>query len=165
MRLSGPGRMQPPARSAYGRTSQVEPEWSPAPDMADSSRSPQPRSEMANRSGYLPVAEHGLIGDLHTAALVGTNGTIDWHCSPSFDAPSVFGSILDADGGGCFELAAALPAKTRQFYLPDTNVLITRFFAENGVGEIQDFMPVGDAAETRHRLIRRAVWRGGSMPV
>jgi GH15 family glucan-1,4-alpha-glucosidase len=62
----------------------VEPEWSPAPDMADSSRSPQPRSEMANRSGYLPVSEHGLIGDLHTLALVGTNGTIDWHCSPSF---------------------------------------------------------------------------------
>jgi GH15 family glucan-1,4-alpha-glucosidase len=85
---------------------------------------------MASRSGYLPVSEHGLIGDLHTVALVGTNGTIDWHCSPSFDAPSVFGSILDADGGGCFELAAAVPAKTRQFYLPDTNVLITRFSAQ-----------------------------------
>jgi GH15 family glucan-1,4-alpha-glucosidase len=60
----------------------------------------------------------------------GTNGTIDWHCCPSFDAPSVFGSLLDADRGGCFELAAAVPAETRQFYLPDTNVLITRFFAE-----------------------------------
>ena len=101
---------------------------------------------MVNRSDYLPVSEHGLIGDLHTVALVGTNGTIDWHCSPSFDSPSVFGSILDADGGGCFELAAAVPAKTRQFYLPDTNVLITRFSAQDGVGEIQDFMPVGGAA-------------------
>ena len=57
------------------------------------------RSRMGS-SGYLPVSEHGLIGDLHTVALVGTNGTIDWHCSPSFDAPSVFGSILDADRGG-----------------------------------------------------------------
>src|SRR5258706_6683871 len=133
--------------------------------MADSSRSPQPRSEMASRSDYLPVSEHGLIGDLHTVALVGTNGTIDWHCSPSFDAPSVFGSILDADGGGCFELAAAVPAKTRQFYLPDTNVLITRFSAQDGVGEIQDFMPVGGAAETRrHRLIRRVVCVRGAMP-
>jgi GH15 family glucan-1,4-alpha-glucosidase len=120
---------------------------------------------MASQSGYLPISEHGLIGDLHTVALVGTNGTIDWHCSPSFDAPSVFGSILDADGGGCFELAAALPAKTRQFYLPDTNVLITRFFVQDGVGEIQDFMPVDGAAATqRHRLIRRVICVRGAMP-
>jgi GH15 family glucan-1,4-alpha-glucosidase len=120
---------------------------------------------MASPSGYLPVSEHGLIGDLRTVALVGTNGTIDWHCSPSFDAPSVFGSILDADGGGCFELAAAVPAKTRQFYLPDTNVLITRFFAPDGVGEIQDFMPVGEAAELRrNRLIRRVVCVRGALP-
>src|SRR5258708_8398167 len=120
MRLTGHGRLQPPARSAHGRTSQVEPEWSPAPDMADSSRSPQPRSEMANRSGYLPVSEHGLIGDLHTAALVGTNGTIDWHCSPSFDAPSVFGSILDAHTAGSFNLAPPFPPNTRHFSLPLT---------------------------------------------
>jgi GH15 family glucan-1,4-alpha-glucosidase len=114
---------------------------------------------------YLPVSEHGLIGDLHTVALVGTNGTIDWHCSPSFEAPSVFGSILDVDRGGCFELAAAVPAKTRQFYLPDTNVLITRFLGHDGVCEIQDFMPVGDAAETqRHRLIRRVVCVRGKLP-
>jgi GH15 family glucan-1,4-alpha-glucosidase len=133
-------------------------------DMADSSRSPQFRSGPLNLSGYLPVSDHGLIGDLHTVALVGTNGTIDWHCSPSFDAPSVFGSILDADDGGCFELAAAVPAKTRQFYLPDTNVLITRFSAPDGVGEVQDFMPVTGAAETRHRLIRRVVCVRGAMP-
>jgi GH15 family glucan-1,4-alpha-glucosidase len=120
---------------------------------------------MVGRSGYLPVAEHGLIGDLHTVALVGTNGTIDWHCSPSFDAPSIFGSLLDADRGGCFELAAAVPAKTRQFYLPDTNVLITRFSAPEGVGEVQDFMPVGGTVdEHRHRLIRRALCVRGTMP-
>jgi len=119
----------------------------------------------AGRSGYLPVSEHGLIGDLHCVALVGTNGTIDWHCGPSFDAPSMFGSLLDADRGGSFELAAAVPAKTRQFYHPDTNVLITRFFAEDGVGEIQDFMPVGGAAEARrHRLIRRVLCVRGTMP-
>ena len=119
----------------------------------------------AGHSGYLPVSEHGLIGDLHSVALVGTNGTIDWHCSPSFDAPSVFGSLLDADRGGSFELAAAVPAQTRQFYHPDTNVLITRFFAEDGVGEIQDFMPVGGADEAqRHRLIRRVLCVRGTMP-
>src|SRR5260370_9639677 len=138
MRLTGHGRLQPTARSAYGRTSQVEPEWSPAPDMGDSSRAPEPRSEMANRSGYLPVSEHGLIGDLHTVALVGTNGTIDWHCSPSFDAPSVFGSILDADDGGCFELAAALPAKTPQVHIPDTNALVTRSVPEQAIVRVHE---------------------------
>jgi GH15 family glucan-1,4-alpha-glucosidase len=122
-------------------------------------------SDMAGSSGYLPVSEHGLIGDMHRVALVGTNGTIDWYCSPSFDAPSAFGSLLDANRGGCFELAAAVPAKTRQFYHPDTNVLITRFFAGDGVGEIQDFMPVGGAAEARHRrLIRRVLCVRGAMP-
>ncbi|MFH0518100.1 glycoside hydrolase family 15 protein [Streptomyces sp. M41] len=117
-------------------------------------------------SRYLPIAEHGLIGDLRSVALVGTDGTIDWYCCSSFDAPSVFAAILDADKGGCFELAAAVPARTKQFYFPDTNVLITRFFTEDGVGEVQDFMPVGgDAVETeRHRLIRRVVCVRGSIP-
>jgi len=114
---------------------------------------------------YLPIADHRLIGDLHSVALVGTNGTIDWYCSPCFDSPSVFASILDADRGGSFELAADGPAKTKQFYFPDTNVLITRFFTEEGVGEIQDFMPItGDPSEAdRHRLIRRAMCVRGSI--
>jgi GH15 family glucan-1,4-alpha-glucosidase len=117
-------------------------------------------------TGYLPIAEHGLIGDLRSVALVGTDGTIDWYCCPSFDAPSVFASILDAERGGAFELAAAVPARTEQFYFPDTNVLITRFYTEDGVGEVQDFMPVdGDMVETdRHRLIRRVVCVRGSIP-
>ncbi|MFF5184324.1 glycoside hydrolase family 15 protein [Streptomyces sp. NPDC000345] len=115
---------------------------------------------------YLPIAEHGLIGDLRSVALVGTDGTIDWYCCPAFDSPSVFGSILDAERGGSFQLAASVPARTKQFYFPDTNVLITRFFTEDGVGEVQDFMPVtGGAAEAeRHRLIRRVVCVRGSVP-
>ncbi|MEV0627849.1 glycoside hydrolase family 15 protein [Nonomuraea wenchangensis] len=115
---------------------------------------------------YLPIGEHGLIGDLRTVALVGTNGTIDWYCCPRFDAPSVFGSILDADRGGSFELAADVPYTTKQFYFPDTNVLITRFFADDGVGEIQDFMPVErDNTEVdRHRLIRRVTVVRGRLP-
>jgi GH15 family glucan-1,4-alpha-glucosidase len=120
-----------------------------------------------DRAGrYLPIAEHGLIGDLRSVALVGTDGTIDWYCCPSFDAPSVFASVLDAERGGCFELAAAVPAKTKQFYFPDTNVLITRFFTEDGVGEVQDFMPVsGESVEVaRHRLIRRVLCVRGSIP-
>ncbi|WP_433510669.1 glycoside hydrolase family 15 protein [Nonomuraea sp. CA-143628] len=117
-------------------------------------------------SRYLPIGEHGLIGDLRTVALVGTNGTIDWYCCPSFDAPSVFASILDADKGGSFELYADTLAKTKQFYFPDTNVLITRFFAVDGVGEIQDFMPIEDDSDEvdRHRVIRRVACVRGALP-
>ncbi|MDO0917230.1 glycoside hydrolase family 15 protein [Streptomyces sp. DT2A-34] len=122
--------------------------------------------DVRGASRYLPIAEHGLIGDLRSVALVGTDGTIDWYCCPAFDAPSVFAAILDAERGGCFELAAAVPARTEQFYFPDTNVLITRFFTQDGVGEVQDFMPVdGGLVETeRHRLIRRVVCVRGSIP-
>ncbi|MEU0191027.1 glycoside hydrolase family 15 protein [Streptomyces afghaniensis] len=122
--------------------------------------------DMPGSRRYLPIAEHGLIGDLRSVALVGTDGTIDWYCCAAFDAPSVFASILDAERGGCFELAAAVPARTKQFYFPDTNVLITRFFTEDGVGEVQDFMPLdGDPSEAeRHRLIRRVVCVRGSIP-
>jgi pentatricopeptide repeat protein len=58
-----------------------------------------------SRERYLPIAEHGLIGDLHTVALVGTDGTIDWYCCPRFDSPSVFAAILDADRGGLFRIS------------------------------------------------------------
>ncbi|MFJ2029563.1 glycoside hydrolase family 15 protein [Streptosporangium sp. NPDC087985] len=115
---------------------------------------------------YPPIADHGLIGDLRTVALVDTRGTVSWYCCPRFDAPSVFASILDADRGGSFELTADVPARTKQFYFPDTNVLITRFFAADGVGEIQDFMPIaGDPGEIdRHRLIRRVLCVRGMLP-
>lgn len=120
----------------------------------------------ADAPRYMPIAEHGLIGDLRTAALVATNGTIDWYCCSRFDAPSVFAAILDADRGGAFELAPDVPARTKQFYFPDTNILITRFFADNGVGEVQDFMPIVDDSREadRHRLIRRVLCVRGSMP-
>ncbi len=120
----------------------------------------------AGASRYPPIADHGLIGDLRSVALVDTGGTIGWYCCPRFDAPSVFASILDADRGGSFKLAADVPARTKQFYFPDTNVLITRFFAADGVGEIQDFMPVvaGSAEGGRHRLIRRVMCVRGSLP-
>src|SRR4051794_29920512 len=111
-------------------------------------------------SDYLPIGEHGLVGDLHTVALVGTNGTIDWYCCPAFDSPSVFGAILDKDEGGFYALQ---PDRTdwtsRQLYFPDTNVLITRFYTPDGVGEVQDFMPIATPGigMHRHRLVRRVV--------
>jgi GH15 family glucan-1,4-alpha-glucosidase len=114
---------------------------------------------------YLPIAEHGIIGDLHTIALVDTDGTIDWYCCPRFDSPSVFGAILDKRRGGYYRIAPAAGGWTpKQLYLPDTNVLITRFLTATGVGEVQDFMPIhsGQAAH-RHRLIRRMLGVRGEM--
>ena len=109
---------------------------------------------------YLPIAEHGVIGDMRTIALVGTDGTIDWYCCPRFDSPSVFAAILDRRRGGRYRIAPTLGIGTvKQLYVPDTNVLITRFLSPAGVGEVQDFMPVGQ----RQRLIRRVLCVRGTM--
>src|SRR5438874_3860293 len=108
---------------------------------------------------YLPIAEHGIIGDLHTVALIDTDGTIDWYCCPRFDSPSVFGAILDKERGGFYRITyAGEDWVPKQLYFPDTNVLITRFLTSGGVGEVQDFMPIQEgAAQHRHRLIRRVL--------
>jgi GH15 family glucan-1,4-alpha-glucosidase len=107
-------------------------------------------------SDYPLIADHGLIGDLQTAALVATDGSIDWFCFPRFDSPSVFGSLLDKDKGGRFRVGPSGGGfAAKQIYLPDTAILITRFLDEQGVGEVVDFMPVSGATATdRHRLVR-----------
>jgi GH15 family glucan-1,4-alpha-glucosidase len=123
-------------------------------------------SGRAVRTRYLPIADHGLIGDLHTVALVGTDGTIDWYCCPRFDSPSVFAAILDAVRGGSFQISPDGDGWTsKQLYLPDTNVLITRFLTPDGVGEVQDFMPPActSGAAHRNRLIRRVLAVRGQM--
>jgi GH15 family glucan-1,4-alpha-glucosidase len=104
--------------------------------------------------GYLPIEDHGVIGNLHTAALVGTDGTIDWLCLPAFDSPSVFCSILDDEKGGYFALRPVVYTHSYQLYLPDTNVLLTRFFSPEGLAETLDFMPIVTRPEERHRLVR-----------
>ncbi|MCU1505173.1 MAG: hypothetical protein QOG18_1693 [Microbacteriaceae bacterium] len=107
-------------------------------------------------SKYPLIAEHGLIGDLQTAALVATDGTLDWFCSPRFDSPSIFGSLMDSVRGGHFSARPITDEfDTKQLYLPDTAILITRFLTKGGVGEVVDFMPTtGDAPREGHRLIR-----------
>jgi len=97
---------------------------------------------------YQPIENYGIIGDLHTVALVGMDGSIDWFCFPHFDSPSVFAAILDHRKGGCFRIApVAGNAKQKQFYWPDTNVLVTRFLSADGVGEITDYMTVTGSGE------------------
>jgi GH15 family glucan-1,4-alpha-glucosidase len=91
---------------------------------------------------YRPIESYGLVGDLRTAALVGSDGSIDWFCPGRFDAPSLFAEILDADRGGSFRIAPTIPCSSKQLYLPDTAVLLTRFYSHSGVGEVSDVMPV-----------------------
>jgi GH15 family glucan-1,4-alpha-glucosidase len=107
-------------------------------------------------ASYPDIGDHGLIGDLQTAALVTTDGTLDWFCCPRFDSPSVFASVLDAERGGFFRIAPDRDDYvSRQLYLPDSAILITRFMTPDGVGEVHDFMPVIEGAATdRHRLVR-----------
>ncbi len=118
---------------------------------------------------YLPIEHHGVIGDLHTAALVGIDGTIDWLCLPYFDSPSLFASILDDRKGGYFRIAAITrQARQRQMYLPDSNILLTRFLTPDGVGEVVDFMPIhaGGAPKKRtdHQVIRLVRGVRGEIP-
>src|ERR671920_78853 len=107
---------------------------------------------------YLPIEDYGLIGNTHTAALVGIDGSIDWLCLPHFDSPSVFAAILDEHKGGYFRIAPEHDHVTRkQVYWPETNVLITRFLHADGVVEVIDYMPAGLApgAPGFRQLVRR----------
>jgi GH15 family glucan-1,4-alpha-glucosidase len=92
------------------------------------------------RTGHAPIEDHGVIGDLHTAALVSTEGDIEWLCLPRFDSPSVFAALLDDERGGRFSVRCAGATRTKQMYLPDSNILVTRFLGESSVGEVVDFM-------------------------
>ena len=115
---------------------------------------------------YHPIENYGLIGNMRTSALVGTNGSIDWFCFPHFDSPSVFAAILDKHKGGRFKIASHASGVThKQYYWPDTNVLVTRFLSTQGVGQVIDFMPLG-LKETDigyHGIIRRVQAIRGSV--
>ncbi len=115
---------------------------------------------------YVPIEDYGIIGDLHTVALVSKQGSIDWMCFPHLNSPSLFAALLDDRKGGRFEIGALGDGVThKQLYIPDTNVLVTRFLSTQGVGEVCDFMPVATASENlhRHRLIRRVSVVRGTM--
>lgn len=104
---------------------------------------------------YYPIENYGIIGDLNTVALVNLNGSIDFMCFPDFDSPSLFAKLLDAEHGGSFEIQPQYAEmKNKQLYLPDTNVLLTRFLSSEGVSEITDWMPVEELYDGKE-LIRR----------
>ena len=119
---------------------------------------------------YQPIENYGLIGNMHTAALVGRDGSIDWLCLPHFDSPSVFARVLDDAKGGYFRIAPAggvEAANCKQIYWPDTNILVTRFLLSEGVVEVTDYMPVGlrPGDVGFRQLVRRVEAIRGSVPL
>ncbi len=116
---------------------------------------------------YRPIEDYGIIGDLHTVALVSKGGSLDYMAFPRFDSPTVFAALLDAEKGGHFCVEPLLSQKEearvtkKQLYLPDSNILLTRFLSEEGVAELSDFMPVKEGH--RHRVVRRVKIIRGEM--
>lgn len=110
---------------------------------------------------YQPIEDYGIIGDLNTVALVSLKGSVDYMCFPDFDSPTVFAALLDAEKGGKFQIVPEFAEmKTKQLYLPDTNVLLTRFLSREGVGEITDFMPVEELYDGKELIRRVTTVRG-----
>ncbi|MDA1220175.1 MAG: glycoside hydrolase family 15 protein [Chloroflexi bacterium] len=115
---------------------------------------------------YLPIEDHGIVGNMRTVALIGINGSVDWFCCPNFDSPSIFAAILDENKGGYFKIAPTCDGVThRQLYWPETNVLVTRFLSPDGVAEVIDFMPVDYQGHEHEvdQLIRRVNIVRGTM--
>jgi GH15 family glucan-1,4-alpha-glucosidase len=105
---------------------------------------------------YQPIENYGVIGNMHTVALAGMHGSIDWLCYPDFDSPSVFGALLDDKKGGRFRLAPVdETVRRKQFYWASTNILVTRFFNDEGIVELQDFMPLRKGATLPPTIYRR----------
>jgi GH15 family glucan-1,4-alpha-glucosidase len=104
---------------------------------------------------FQPIEDYGVIGNMQSIALVGMNGSIDFLCYPEFDSPTVFAALLDDERGGRFEIRPGLAnVRVRQLYLPETNVLLTRFLAEQGVVELTDYMPIEKQGAQPNEIVR-----------
>lgn len=134
---------------------------SAAPELADVKRL---------GGGYLPLEDHGLVGDGATAGLVGRDGAVSWLCLPRFDAPAVFCSILDTKRGGRFLMAPEELVESRQRYEPDSGVLATELRCRTGLVRVTDALTLrrgADLAEDtpagRGELLRSAVVLDGDV--
>jgi GH15 family glucan-1,4-alpha-glucosidase len=105
--------------------------------------------------GFQPIENYGVIGNMQSVALVGMTGSIDFLCYPDFDSPTVFAALLDHEKGGHFAIRPQLSnMRVRQLYLPETNILLTRFLAEEGVAELTDYMPIEQDGEQPNEIVR-----------
>lgn len=125
---------------------------------------------MLTRNQPIPtIDDYGLIGDCRSAALVSKYGSIDWLCWPQFDSPSIFAAIIDPDRGGHWLLAPASQFEAQHSYLPNTNVVETRFTCSGGRASLTDLMPVCSEEFKRkvlipdHQLIREVRCSGGEV--
>src|ERR1700731_98065 len=107
--------------------------------------------------GYVPISEYALIGDGRTAALVATDGAIDWLCLPNIDSASVFAAVLDHDRGGSFVLQPSIPFDSSRRYLPRTNVLETTFRTDRGSVRVTDALVLPDDHLAPMRELARSV--------
>jgi GH15 family glucan-1,4-alpha-glucosidase len=113
---------------------------------------------MRKASGYLPIEDYGIIGNMKTVAVVSLEGSIDFMCFPDFDSPTIFASLLDKEKGGSFSITPLLDdCKTKQLYMPGTAILLTRFFSDDGIAELTDYMPILDSTENSICSIVRKV--------
>lgn len=114
------------------------------------------------------IGDHGIVGDLETVALIARDGTVDYLCWPTLDSPTIFADLLHPDRGGAFEIRPELDhPRHLQLYIPDTNVLVTRWMGQNGSAEVVDLMPQPDARhQSGHEarsLIRRLTVTSGTV--
>jgi GH15 family glucan-1,4-alpha-glucosidase len=113
---------------------------------------------------YRPISEYGVIGDMHSAALVSSGGSIDWLCFPRFDSPSVFARVLDDENGGHFSIHPAGEYRAEHSYLPESNVLVVTFRTPTGVVSLTDFMPVAEEiTQCDHEVVRVVRCQEGSV--
>jgi GH15 family glucan-1,4-alpha-glucosidase len=106
------------------------------------------------------ISEHGIVGDMETAALIAQDGTLDYLCWPALDSPTIFAELLDADTGGAFSIVPQLDEpRMLQLYVPETNVLITRWMAESGSTEVMDMLAHPDARPHQNNTARCVIRR------
>ena len=118
------------------------------------------------------ISDYALIGDCHSSALVGRDGSIDWATFPRFDAPSAFAKVLDAESGGAFAVTPTDVTSVERAYMDDTNVLVTTFHCGDGELELTDCMPVERsdpddprAVRPHHAIMRRLRCLTGTVTV
>ena len=111
---------------------------------------------MTDASFYPPIEDYGIIGDMHTAALVSSRGSVDWLCVPAFDSPALFCRLLDWEKGGFWQVSPVGKYRVRRRYLEDTNILETVFTCDAGRVRMLDCLVViPELRGTGHRVMVR----------